>query len=386
MTHLVFVHGVCVRNDADNQDYEEDVLRRRKSFQSMGFGGGEVEFYDPYWGKFGAPASYLSLELEGDVPLILGRPDDFTGIEAELSADDLTGTALRDAADADFAAIVNSLSIVLANPDNPAGDQELALQIADYLVALEDAEGIGAKPAWMITPKPVNDEDFIARLEQAARPESAQALGLGEALKKASKWLIGKGIGIIDGPAARLARKLTPTLAVFLGDAFIYLKRGGNGDDRFHKIRSEISIDLVEASKKSKANNEKLIVVGHSMGANILYDMLSDDKLVSKLEDQIGERLKIDLLLTVGTQMGILQELGLFGNGEGKRPKSCKAWWHVYNKMDVLSFGAKNVFKEVEQFHSDTNANIVDAHGAYFTSPVFQRRLYKRLKKAGLAS
>jgi len=385
MTQLVFVHGVSVRNEPGDQDYEEDLARRHKSFQEMGLGGGAVDFYDPYWGKFGAPAAYKSMDFDGDVALALGGPEDFTGIAAALSTGDLAGTALRDAADADFAATVNSLSLILANPDNPAGDPELALQIADYLVALEDAEGEVVKPGWMNSPKPANDRDFIARLERAARPADVEALGLGEALNKAGKWLLGKGIGLVDGPAARLARRLTPAVAVFLGDAFIYLKRGGDGDDRFNKIRAAIGSDLVDAAKKAGAGNEKLVVVGHSMGANILYDMLTDAVLVQQLESQIGVNLKIDLFLTVGTQMGLLQELGLFGDGDGIRPTPCRLWWHVYNRMDVLSFGARGVFTGVEQFHSNTNANIADAHNAYFTSPVFQRRLYKRLKGAGLA-
>ena len=67
MTQLVFVHGVSVRNEPGDQDYEKDVARRRKSFQEMGLGGGAVEFYDPYWGKFGAPVAYKSIDFDGDV-------------------------------------------------------------------------------------------------------------------------------------------------------------------------------------------------------------------------------------------------------------------------------------------------------------------------------
>lgn len=386
MTQLVFVHGVSVRDKPGKQDYQERVKRRHKAFRDMGFGGGGVEFHDPYWGKFGAPPTYRSLDLNSDVALALGGPEDFADIAAALEAGDLSGTALLDAANADFAATVNSLSIILADPANPAGDPELALQLADYLVSLEDLQGIAAKPDWMYTPRPADDEAFLARLEEASRPADIQALGIGDALKKAGKWLLGKGIGLIDGPAARLARRLIPAVAVFLGDAFIYLKRGGANDQRFDQIRETVGDDLVVAATKARAGDEKLIVVGHSMGANILYDMLTDAALVQQLEGKIGSPLKIDLFLTVGTQLGLLQELGLFGNDEGNRPDSCARWWHVYNRMDVLSFGACGIFKDVDQFHSDTNANIADAHGAYFTSPVFQRRLYKRLKAEGLAT
>jgi hypothetical protein len=285
----------------------------------------------------------------------------------------------------DFASTVNSLSIILADPNNRAGDAELALQLADYVLTLEDDKGEVAKPSWMSAQGPGDDIAFLDRLERAARPTDRVALSLGDALKKAGRWLIGKGLGIVDGPAASLARRLTPAVAVFFGDALIYLKRGGNGDSRFDQIRTVIGRDLIKAAQNARERNESLIVVGHSMGANILYDMLTDEDLLRNLAEQIGAALKIDLLLTVGTQLGLLQELGLFGSSAGRRPAPCERWWHVYNRMDVLSFGARGLFTGLEQFHSDTNANIADAHGSYFTSPVFQRRLYKRLVSAGLA-
>jgi hypothetical protein len=224
MTQLVYVHGVSVRNQpndqnnqANDQIYQAVVERRHKAFQEMGFGGEAVSFYDPYWGAYGAPAEYQSIEPDGDIWLAFSALEDFTGISTPLSRDDLASTTLRDAAENDFAATVNSLSIILSDPSNPAGDPELALLLADYLVALEDAKGVLTTPSWMNAPQPSDDEEFLDRLERAVCPADIQALRLGEALKKAGRWLLGKGIGLIDGPAARLVRRLTPAMAMFLG-------------------------------------------------------------------------------------------------------------------------------------------------------------------------
>lgn len=65
-------------------------------------------------------------------------------------------------------------------------------------------------------------------------------------------------------------------------------------------------------------------------------------------------------------------------------PSRIKRWWHVFNRMDVLSFTAAPYFEGVEEFDVDTNAHIVSAHSAYFISPVFHTRLRKRLLDAGL--
>jgi len=379
MAQLVFVHGVSVRK---NQEYEKGVQRRHEAFKETGFRGGPVEFHDPYWGEHGAdPSTIKSLNLDGDIWLGLGAPEDYSGMDNPLLASDLIDTSLRDAADADFAATVNSLSIILADPNNPSGDHQLAVELADYLVTLDDA-GL-KKPEWMTSPKPVNDDEFVYLLEQAVHTSSdMQTLGLGEALKKAARWLV---IGPLGGPLAQAVRNFTPALAVFLGDAFIYLKRGGIDDNRYDSIRTTIGTDLVKAAKNANAGGEKLIVVGHSMGANILYDMLIDKKFVKSLEDEIGGKLAIDLFLTVGTQVGLLQDLKLFENTEGLWPAPCRLWWHVYNKMDVLSFGASESFEgPIKQFSCNTHASILDAHNAYFSSLVFQKQLYNRMKSEGL--
>jgi hypothetical protein len=129
------------------------------------------------------------------------------------------------------------------------------------------------------------------------------------------------------------------------------------------------------------------VIVGHSMGANIFYDLVTDDHWLAQMDADMGAEFRPDFFLSVGTQLGLFEELNLFRSstpGVAPFPSRLGEWWHVYNRMDVLSFAAEGIFHGVNQFSVNTKANIIDAHGAYFTSPVFQKRLRKRLETAGI--
>ena len=189
---------------------------------------------------------------------------------------------------------------------------------------------------------------------------------------------------LVDGPIARKIRKLTPKVAVFLGDAFAYIKE----EDRRPKIRAIVQADIVKAAIAAKASGKPLILAGHSMGANILVDMLFDSECVAGIDNILGFKLEVDLLLTVGTQVGLFEELSLFKTSQNgtrqSRPDSVARWWHVFNHMDILSFTVKEVMDGAEEFRVNTKANIFNAHGAYFVSSIFHNRLRIRLIAAGI--
>lgn len=261
----------------------------------------------------------------------------------------------------------------------------MALLIGDYAAEREAAATDGGAPAWLEDGSVGDDEQLLARLRTEIDPGGgATTLALADKLRAAGSRLLGGAVGLVDGPVERMVRHLSPQVGLFLGDVFTYLRDGAPRT----AIRGRVADALIEAANAARDAGGPLVVVGHSMGAVILHDMLTDAALQAELERRIGEPLAIDLLLTVGTQVGLFQELGLFDRdgtaAAGDRPRSAHRWWHVYNVMDVLSFGVDGVFGGVEQFSVNTQANILDAHGAYFRSPVFHRRLRRRMKLAGL--
>ncbi len=376
--HILFAHGVATRRTSD---YEAHVAVRHKAFTEHMLAGRTATFFDPYWGDLGASPDreFKSIPYKPGTALGIGGPG-----EGPIAPEErLAEHALLDAARVDFAGLLNSLSITLVVAGDPQAER-LAGAIGIYAAALDrgDERGVAA-PAWFADLN--TDAEFLERLGREVEPaEAATTLGLGDWLKRAGRQMLGIGIDLADGPAARLVRGFTPHVARFIGDVFIYLRDG----DRRRRIRQIVIDDLVRAARSARERREPLVLVGHSMGAIILYDILGDPTAILEINAAVGAPLQVDLLLTVGTQIGLFEELGLF---EGERlggpagaPSCTRLWWHVFNQMDVLSFGVEGVVAGASQFSIDTQANIVDAHTAYFISPVFYHRLRKRMVRAAL--
>jgi hypothetical protein len=139
---------------------------------------------------------------------------------------------------------------------------------------------------------------------------------------------------------------------------------------------------LGEASARITETDDKLIVVAHSMGGNIVYDVLTHF---------MPETLKVDVLVTVGSQVGLFEELKLFANSDEDvpspdRPKvprqrSILRWLNVFDTNDVLGFAAERIFEGVDDFSYSTGKGITGAHVTYFLRPSFYERLSARLRR-----
>ena len=80
--------------------------------------------------------------------------------------------------------------------------------------------------------------------------------------------------------------------------------------------------------------------MGHSLGGVIAYEYC-----------QLGNH-KVDRLVTVGSQVGLLAEMGAIdapsgGNGKFAMPARTTTWLNLYDPSDVLSFLAAPVFAGV---------------------------------------
>jgi hypothetical protein len=368
MVQMVFVHGVTVRK---NETYDADVKARDKRFLDNAFGG-KVKILNPYWGLHGAPAKFKSIP-------------NFQANYASLGGAVVPNNLLVAAAKQDFPAVVASLSVTAIDEAPTPEDQERA--VAFWSAAARLAE-LDSRPEWL-TPLQTDDA-FLSALGvqvKALEPTVTVSLGLFDPLKNAAKKLVGGASNLVNSPFGKIGRDVvSPQVAIFLGDVFKYLKSGQARND----IRNVVRKDVAAAAKAAKAGAEPLVLAAHSMGAVILYDMLSDPALIAEIEGELGHPLKVDLFLSIGAQIAVFEENKVFASsnpaqvGLTPRPACVERWWNVWDKMDVLSFLTAPVFDEVEDFAVDTIAGVKDAHGAYFTSAVFYERLAKRLKAAGL--
>jgi hypothetical protein len=372
MVQMVFVHGVTVRS---GDAYDKGTTDRDRRFAMDTFAGKNLKIRNPYWGKHGAPDEIRCIpNLSAPyVSLGLGNADDAPDI-------------ILQAARVDFPAVVGGLSAAAIEQAEATGDAEaLANAEKRWAAAATYAERAKKQPAWL--QEISTDEEFFARLGAEAKAQEGFAdLGLSDDLKNAANALRGGFSNLVNGPFAKIGRDvLTPRIAIFIGDVFKYLK----GEKR-DSIRNEVLADVEAAARAAHDAGEKLVLVGHSMGAVILYDMLSDKPYVKELETRLGFPLRVDLFLSVGSQIAVFEEMKVFESSVAgavtPKPDCVQVWWNVFDKMDVLSFVASPVFSGVEDFAVDTIAGVKDAHGAYFSSMVFYKRLAKRLQSVGLVS
>jgi len=377
--HLVFVHGVANRKTPDEAAYQAVVRRRQIFFEQFCFENSQVAFYEPFWGDVASKPSmnFASIPLADGESLSIGSPD-----LGWVEDDQRQTTILLTAARLDFAGVINSIAIELASEEND--NVELADALACY--AMSRGVQLGGElvpPSWVMADTLTDDVQFLDRLElEATAMMETASLGLGNVIRRAGMRLLNTGLDVVSGVMEPFARKFTPDLATFLGDAFVYLREG----EARANIRQRV-LEGLQAALAAKKAGDKIVVVAHSMGANIVYDMLTDPEYRHHI-NHLGTPVEIDLFLSVGTQLGLFQEYGLFrrnaDNSKGPKPPGCERWWHVFNRMDVLSFAAADIFDGVEQFSVNTCANILNAHGAYFNSILFMRRLQARLKYAGV--
>ena len=126
--------------------------------------------------------------------------------------------------------------------------------------------------------------------------------------------------------------------------------------------------------------DDQLIVIAHSFGGEIVYDIAT----------YFDPDLSIDCLITVGSQVGLFEEMKLYvasrkdlppdpRTGRLPRPLAIKCWLNVFDTNDVLSYRVGPVVHEVDDFYYDTGFSSLSAHGGYFMRPSFYTRVAAHL-------
>jgi pimeloyl-ACP methyl ester carboxylesterase len=136
-----------------------------------------------------------------------------------------------------------------------------------------------------------------------------------------------------------------------------------------------VESDLLLARDAVDRDDSMLVVVGHSLGGVIAYDLLT----------AFRPDIEVDLLVTVGSQVALLEELTLLASPSDPsvpgrdtprvpRPPNLRAWLNVFDETDLLGFQAGSVFEGVSDHRYQTGA-IIGAHGRYLDGLRFHRRL-----------
>jgi hypothetical protein len=400
---LVFVHGVNVRR---GRRYERLCDRRNYLFRSVSLRNVLPQLTDdhisnPYWGDEGAPLNYDLLVAPDMAAEVFGSSDDEvrsllltvpTGATKETFFVELArGGAFLEAVDV----LCGAARIRFSRTDNADVPGAAMDDFGERAFAYARAN---PEPSWLSTVR--TDQDLIGKLtaavagEPSANPgdESERFGGMSNKLRDFLK-LTADAVGSIAvstlaktrtaarGIEAFIERGLVAPAAFirvighhgvarFVGDVVTYLSRRTSAEGSFF---STIRTAVADADTTSQRTGEPLIVVGHSLGGVLLYDVLSSATTASAVT-----------LLTVGSQVGLFGLLGTFdGYRRGSklpRPPTVSRWLNVYDASDVLSFAAVPVFDDVEDYRFDLETPSFDHHGAYFFSQHFHERLCTRLE------
>lgn len=394
---IVFVHGV--NNRVEDKDYEPGVASKREFFRStfaprVGMSVEPQSIFFPYWGGRGVEFRWkqASLPRNSDAVVALGANNAnlelwLGEVRFQRSSEtvSLGEVSRREGLVAAIDLLWDTASV--ATPSDRV--QEIAKY---YEASLKYAEADPA-PTWALgTPSLDNDafakrllEELTPYLQKSTEAPVAVALGIGDWLAPAREAIRRLGSAPGDALTAALTtlgrKSVHENTSRFLGDIFIYLTtRDQTGPS---SILADVLEKLREADAARTTGDDKLVVVGHSLGGLLAYDALTH-----YLPD-----VKVDYFITVGSQVALFEEMtlcrasqhGVPKNPPSERlpkPSNVGRWINVYDSNDVFSFRTEGVFLDSEDYKFDTGYGLLGAHGGYFLSPSFYRRLAKRAMEA----
>lgn len=171
--------------------------------------------------------------------------------------------------------------------------------------------------------------------------------------------------GILSGVGSRavtvalrrgLRNRVMPEMSLFLGDVLSWFRN------------REAILSRVHEAVEAAGADGPLVLVGHSLGGVIAFEYCAT------------ARRDIDLLATVGSQVGWFGEMGVLGSstrfsyGKLVLPPKLRSWRNLYDPDDALSFLAAPVFNTVTDIELDTRAPFPVSHSEYWNlSDTYQK-------------
>lgn len=171
-------------------------------------------------------------------------------------------------------------------------------------------------------------------------------------------------------------------IANFLGDVLIYLHNRGDAGAP-GEIPRRVLDALRAAARRKAQTGERIVVVTHSMGGQLLYDAVTrfadgDDEL---------KTLEIDHWISCGAQVSFFAELGLFlgqpaTRGPARLPKPARVlkWTNYFDRNDLVGFVMEPVFDGVKDRPYDTGYGLALAHTGFLGRPSFFKAIAEEIK------
>jgi hypothetical protein len=401
---LVFVHGVSNRDD--RPEYRDNLLARDDFLRvhvipRLGLQPHKVPLLNPYWGDHGVKFRWGNASLAETFDSMETFGTGLDQLNLRFGADIV---ALFGPGAADIVSVARGPSTPINNPLEEAVDivwgaalpiaesTDQSVMLAESCRAAFDYAAANPTPDWLAS---ANNDNFVDLLlehiehyEEARAPSAVhdevqwESFGGGarllEYLQEGVSRITGVVPSVMSTAITSLGRKkIHLGASMFVGDVFEYLTKRGDREnpgpipatvlDAFRSARAQICVE-----------DPQLIVIGHSLGGVISYDILT----------HFDPALEVDLFVTVGSQVALFEEMNLYKHGASPanapverldRPANIRRWLNVLDPNDWFGFRAEGVYSGVTDFKYETGYGLMQAHSGYFQRPSFYRRLGERL-------
>lgn len=242
---------------------------------------------------------------------------------------------------------------------------------------------LGARFAWdgrSLVSQPVQDEldEAVPSGAGAEHPKPT----VGETLREA-------GMKRVRTTVTAIRRPFEVFVPTFLGDVMTYLSTRGNATAP-GPIPLRVLETLEVAQFAADARAEPVVVLTHSMGGQILYDLLTH--FIPRMPEHRG--IRVDFWCATASQIGLFEELKLFlesdphlGADSGTlapRPPAAHlgGWWNVWDHADLLSFRAAGIVDGVDDGPFFAAGTLATDHFRYLDSASLYRTLASRIRQS----
>jgi hypothetical protein len=345
----LLIHGIGQHNVAEFRTLFLNVRDRLRDsvVKSRGYTVPENAFFPVYWGDWGPVAWYEGTELQAGTPTIATAQSNSMDLAAAIQANSLwspTSSTLDVGLDA--------LQIVLSTP-SPLQEvlDELGISASELIHAA--TQTVGQPHRSTATVNLLLVRALLQRSKRsrniAALPEGRQALEALLALFLDQPQAMQKGLPLaltypfwatVTMLVSHLRSNIMQVATSYVGDVMMYLARAA-------ALRQFVHNTVIQACRLRPA--EPLVIIAHSLGGVIAYDYAADPAFV--------DRPQIDLLVTLGSQVALFAEYGLFQGSTSpaesgplahrpvyQEPRLCGRWLNFYDPADFLSFPIGRVF------------------------------------------
>lgn len=412
---LVFVHGVNVREEPSSS---EEVAARNAYFKEFLLEGivadpQKVQIFNPYWGQYGVKFAWKQASLPTKDIEELGPEDDLTILLlnqiVSTEVNNSNAFLIEMAKQQTLEDVVDLLWAVGAE----GASEQQGIELARLALRAVNYAHHNPHPTWLDSVD--NDEAFLDTFEEVVNKWHISGQSTNQSIDE--QWeTLGtiKGWGLVEEGLERVKKVLQKSvrkvalqtgvsvaksritssvvgsirpflhknITRFIGDVFVYLNERGTAANP-GSIVQEIINHLEQAQRAISSEDNKLIVVAHSMGGNIMYDILTYFK----------PELEVDFFITVGSQVALFEEMKCFQASNKavpvdpkvdrvQKPENIKHWINVLDYNDVLGFSMKDVFENVEDYRYSTKDGVI-SHITYFLMPTFYQRLKQRIQELG---